>query len=128
MITGELRKELQALSKEVLGSSSRWQKMLERGTQELLTEDVTEYVPGKTDEDEGTTRVVKLPVKRKDGALQYVIKHYTPESLKAMLLDLKEKRDNMIIQINKMNAEQKAKQALEAQMKKVQETIGGSAA
>lgn len=127
MLSSALRKELSALSKEVFGSSSRYVKMME-GMPELVQEEVTEYVPGKTDEDDGTTRKVNVPVTYKGTSTKtYAIKRYTAEEIHVHMLSLKAKRDAMIEEWRKMQAAEAAKKALEEQVRKVQETIGGSA-
>lgn len=126
MISKELKEELKTLSKEVFGSSSRYQKILDRGMLQPLTEEVTEYVPGETDEDEGFTRQVQVPVKR-NGMDVSVTKRPTPEELKQIMLDMKAKREAFLEQLKKMQEEAKTKKALEEHQKQVAKELEGSA-
>jgi len=120
------RKELDALSKEVFGTSSRWQKLVNRGYVELVTEKVTETVPGENGEPD-TTREVDAPKLRKDGAHQSVMKQHTVESIREAMLEGKAKIDEMKAKIAAMQAEQAAKQEADARAKALQESAGGSA-
>lgn len=118
MISRELKEELKLLSKEVLGSSSKYEKILSKGHFEPLTEEVTEYVPGDTDEDEGVVRQVKIPV-NKNGMPVSVYKKITPEELKVMLLDIKGRRDAFTAQVKQLQEEAKAKKEKEEHLQKV---------
>lgn len=121
------RDELNALSKEVFGASSKWKKLIERGYVEMITEETTELVPGKTDEEEPTTRKVQVPVKRHDGALQFTTKHHTVESIKEYMLERKVKLEAVRAQIKKMQEEAAAKKAADELKKKVHADLHGSA-
>lgn len=121
------REELKALSKEVYGASSRAKKLVDQGYLELLTEETTEYVPGKTEEEEGTTRTVKIPLKRKDGAKQSVLKRHTVDSIKAEMVDRKAKLDQIRAIIKKNQEEAQAKKKQEELTKHVHERLAGSA-
>lgn len=60
--------ELEALSKEVFGSTSHYKTLLKKGSLELVTEETTEYVPAVLDADgkevkAEETRTVQVPVK-----------------------------------------------------------------
>lgn len=126
MISKELKEELKALSKELFGSSSKYQKLLDHGTSELVTEEVTEYVPGETDEDEGFTRQVKVPVKR-NGMNIHTIKRVTPEELKLLLLEMKAQKDAFMEQMKKIQEEARVKKETEEQQKKIAQELSGSA-
>jgi hypothetical protein len=127
MIDRKTRDELSALSKEVFGASSRWQKLMNDGVQELLTEEVTELVPGEKEGDEPTERKVWVPVKRSDGALQYSIKRYTLEEVHAYMLDLKKKFEEFQEQVRKIQEEAKKKKEQEELEKALQVQASGSA-
>ena|ERR1019366_7063550 len=90
--TRDQRTELNKLSKEILGSSSKWQKLLERGYFETITEEKEEEVPGQTNEDGTVTpptkRTVKVP-KLEKGMVVRVVKRHTYESLLALLKESK---------------------------------------
>ena len=83
-----LREELNALSKEVFGVPSKWQKILKDGTTSVLTRRTTETVPGK-DGEPATTRPVDVPILTEHGAKQLVTKHYTVDEIHVMLLGYK---------------------------------------
>jgi len=107
------RDELNSLSKQVFGTSSRWQKLVNDGFQEVITEDVTEQVP----QDDGTTveRVVKVP-KKVNGAVQSVTKRYTVEGVMQLMLDLKKRQDDYKAVIKEMEEKKAAEKArLEAE-------------
>lgn len=124
-LTRAQREELKALSLEVFGSSSKYSKLLNEGHSELVTEEIDEIVPGENGAPD-TVKQVKVPVKRADGALQYVIKRYTYESVKELMLELKKKKEEFEAMVKKMNEEQAAKQAQAKLEKEVQEAAGGS--
>jgi hypothetical protein len=108
-LTKKERNELDALSKEVFGATSRWQKLIEKGNQELVTEEVTEIVPAEKEEEEPTKRKVQAPV-LKNGSKQYVTKHYTVESVREYMLQAKIQLHAIREMIQKQQHEQKAKQ------------------
>lgn len=117
-ITRKEREELNVLSKEVFGVSSRWQKFF-KGVPELVTKTVTETVPG----DKGapdTTREVVVPVLL-NGAKQYRVRAYSAEECKKLLLDAKRQRDEYIAKLKA----QKEQQELE---KKIHEQATGKSA
>jgi len=131
MVDYKTRQELNALSKEVFGSSSKWQKLVTKGYSELITEEVEEYVPGETDKDgvvgEGSTRKVQIPVKLPNGAHQSVWKYHTPESVKTHMVERKRQLEELRALVEKMKAEEKAKKDQEELTKQVQAEASGSA-
>lgn len=120
------RKALDALSLEVFGSSSKWQKLVNDGAVQILTEKKTETIPG-VDGAPDTTQEVDIPLLRADGAMQSVLKRYTPESAEKLMLEMKDRRDKVLAMINAQEEEKKAKAAQEALQKKIQEDLAGSA-
>lgn len=107
------REELNALSKEIFGVSSKWQKFA-RGISELVTKTVKEVVPG----DKGapdTERNVTVPVLTLEGAKQYKIKVYSVEEIREMLLKYKVQRDQIIAEMNAAEALKKAQETVQKQ-------------
>jgi NAD(P)H-flavin reductase len=123
-LTREEKDFLKNLSREVFGASSRWQKLVERGYEDLVTEETTEYVPNDKDPDaEGTTRQVNVPV-LKNGMKHSVIKRHTVDSIRQYMID----RKAMLDKIRAMMEEQrKAQLAKEDFQKRVQGEGAGSA-
>lgn len=121
------RKELDPLSKEVFGSSSRWQKLVSKGHPELLTQEVEEPVP--SDKEGGTVEIrkVQVPLKTATGANQYYTKHYTVESIREYMLNQRAMMDQIRAQIKKMNEEAKAKREAEEKAQRLIDEASGSA-
>lgn len=126
-ITRNLRKELDSLSKEVFGTSSRWQKLVDKGYDELVTEEVTETVPAEKEGDEPTTRQVRVPVLSESGAKQFVRKFHTVESVREFLGVQKIQLDLIREQIRKLQEDEQAKKLEEARTKQIHEEASGSA-
>lgn len=123
----QTREEMNALSKEVFGASSRWQKLLTKGYPKLLTEEVEETVPAEKEGEEPKVIKVQKPVLRADGAKQSVQAYHTVESVKEMMLALKVKRDEFLAMIAQQQKEQEeAKKKAELQ-EKVQSELAGAA-
>lgn len=125
-IPRELRNELNALSKEVFGVSSKWQTFLKKGTSQLVTKKSTETIPGK-DGAEDTIREIDVPVLTPYGAKQFVQKYHSVDEMRALLLSYKKQMEDFREQIKKQQEEQAAKQAEEKALKEVQELAHGSA-
>lgn len=122
-LSREEREELKALSKEVFGVSSKYQRFLD-GVQQVVTEEIEEEVPGD-DGAEPTTRKVTVP-KIRDGKKSMVLKKYTVEETKELLLKFKAQRDQLIADHQAKQAEDKAKAEAAALQKKVQDELAGS--
>jgi hypothetical protein len=123
-----LRKELDALSKEVLGTSGKWKKILDNGTKELVMTTKVETIPA--DEKTGmpeTTKETQVPVLTTNGVKQWYQKYYTLNEIHARLLELRVKRNEMLAMMKKQQEEQVAKKAQEAVEKQVKEVAHGSA-
>lgn len=130
MVDYKTRQELNTLSKELFGSSSRWQKLVNKGFAQLVTEEVNEIKPAASEDDKSTdeerTVKVKVPTKRADGALQSTTVRHTVESVMELMLKLKVQRDEYLEKVRLAKEEQKAKQEAEALAKRVHEEISGS--
>ena len=124
--TKEEKETLKQLSKEFFGSSSRWQKMLTDGIREVQTRTVVENVPGENGAPD-TQKTVKVPVTDARGNKQFYQRYFTPETLMAFFLEVKQKRDEFIEEFKKQQALEQAKKAEEARAQKLQEELGGSA-
>lgn len=127
-LTHEEKTELNDLSREVYGSSSRWQKLINKGYAKLVTEETTEYVPNPEDEEkEGTTQKVNVPVLYKNGAKQSVQTYHTVDSVKAEMVDRKAKLEEIRALIKKQQDEARAKREQEEFVKKaIQDTTGAA--
>lgn len=122
----EEREELSALSKEVFGTRSQWQKMVTKGYSELLTRKTSEVVPGENGA-EPTTRQIDVPILTPHGSKQYITKYHTAETVKTYMLGLKKHRDDIMAMIQKQNEERKAKEEQAKLLKEVQTEHSGSA-
>jgi len=78
MINRETREKLNALSKQVFGSSSRWQKLMNRGTYEQYTRDREVMVP----------RANGSVGKKVFTDKKYVAKLYTVEEVEKLMTDI----------------------------------------
>lgn len=121
------RDELNALSKDVFGASSRWQKLVNKGYAELKTTEVTELVPGKTDEEEATERKVMVPLKTDFGAHQSTHLHHTVESVRAFMVERKKQLDEIRAEIKRRQDEARAQREKEQLVQKVHTELQGSA-
>ncbi|MCX9024592.1 MAG: hypothetical protein OIN85_00685 [Candidatus Methanoperedens sp.] len=127
-LTSAEKAELNALSKEVFGASSRWQKMITKGVVETVMEDVTEYVPNPEDEEkEGTTRTVKVPVKYSNGAVKSVSKYFTVDSVREYMVARKKQLDEIKAMIKKANDEREAEKRKQEALQEAHDKLAGSA-
>jgi hypothetical protein len=119
-ITKVERKELALLSKDVFGSSTRWEKLIYKGYDELVTEEKEETIPPEKEGDESTTRKVKVPVLL-NGSKHYVRKYHTVESVLEYMVEQKKQLDTLRAQINQQRQELIAKIDAESAAKKAKE-------
>jgi hypothetical protein len=124
MISKKERLELNALSKEVFGSSSRWQKLIDKGYSDVVTEEKTETVPPEKEGDEPTTKTVEVPVTIGKNAYRLNKKYYTVESVKQFMLENKANLDKIKEEIKK---QQDVQRESELRTKQLHEEISGSA-
>lgn len=125
-MTREERMKLNALSLEVFGTTSRWQKMVDAGHKELVTEEVEETVPAEKEGEEATKRKVQVPVLTKTGGQQFTWKRYTVESILEFMTERKKQIDNIHAQIKKHQEEAAAKKQEDELSKRVHEEIAGN--
>lgn len=119
------REEMNALSKEVFGSTSRWQKLINKGRNEVVTREVEEVVPG-VDGAPDTTQKVRVPEKRGDIVVS-ALKRHTTESIKEFMLQVKVQFDAMKAQMERLQKEQEKAKALEALTEQAKQQLSGSA-
>ncbi len=126
-LTRDERQALNDLSKEVYGASSRWQKLVNDGFTQLVTEEVTEYVPNAEDESkEGTTSKANVPVLYK-GLKHSVQTRYTVDEVRAIMLDRKTKLNEIKAMFKKQQDDAREKKEQEHLASQVQAELGGSA-
>lgn len=119
--------ELNELSRDVFGASSRWRKMIYPGVAEIVMEDVKELVPRNDDSGESDEQDVQVPVKRRDGAMISVIKHHTADSIRDYMINRKAELDNLRANMEALQVEAKVKKEQEELEKKVHADLVGSA-
>lgn len=117
------RDQMKALSLEIFGKSSRYQKMFQYD--DVLTHEVDEVVPGENGEPD-TTKKVRVPLLY-NGSKQSRRKYRTVEQVIQVLVEFKAKRDEFIAQMKKQQEEAAAKKEAELQAQKLQQELGGSA-
>lgn len=127
MVDFKTKQELNALSKEVFGTSSRWQKLVEKGYSEVLTEEVEETVPAEKEGEDPTVQKVTKPIKTASGGFQSVTKRHTIDSVRELMLKIKQQREDYVVRFKKMQEEQKAAQEKMELAKKIHDETSGSA-
>lgn len=120
----EQREQMKALSMEIFGKSSRYQKFYEQ--EELVTRTAVETVPGENGAAD-TNKEVNIPVLSANGTKQYRIKYRTADEVLQLLQEFKAKRDAFIEQMKAQQEAEKVKKEAEELAKKVQEDLSGSA-
>lgn len=114
------RKELDLLSKDIFGSSSRWQKLVDKGYTEAVMEDVEEEVPAEKEGEAPTKQMVKKPV-LVNGAQKLVKKWHTVESVLAYMVEQKAQLDVIRAKMAQQREDFFAKLKLEQEAQKVKE-------
>lgn len=122
-VSREQREQLKALSLEIFGKTSRYQKLYEYD--EVKTQTVTETVPGENGQPD-TTKETNVPVLF-NGSKQMTRRFRTTEEVLELMLNFKAKREEFMAQMKAQQEEAKAKTDAETQAKKIQEQLGGSA-
>ena len=125
--THEVKAMLNALSKEVFGASSRWQKLVNKGFTQVVTEESKEMTPTEADPSVLEEKIVTVPVRAKSGGIVSTTKRHTVESVYKLMLDLKARRDAYLARVKAHREAQEKLKAEEALRKSVQEQISGSA-
>lgn len=112
------REELNALSKEVFGVPSKWQKFL-KGVPEPVTKMVTERVKDKDGKETEVTRQVYETYGKKHQKKVFIKKYYTIEEIKNLMVAIKNSKEEAL----KKQKETEEQQKLNAE---VQNVAGGS--
>jgi hypothetical protein len=120
-ISKKERLELNALSKEVFGVSTRWSKLVNKGYSELVTEEKEETIPPAKEGDEPTKKTVRVPILTKFGAKQSVTKYHTVESIRETMTGLKKQMAELRAMISQHQTEIKAAQDM---ARKVEIAVG----
>ena len=99
--------EMNALSKQVFGSTSKWRKMVEKGVWEPLEEE-TKRLTFKDGKEEYET--VKTPVLHKDQLQKHTLHRYTVSEAMNFMVNVLIKREEIRQAIEKAKEQAKAEQ------------------
>lgn len=109
MYSRKVNEEMNTLSKEVFGTTSKWKKMIDKGVVHSVMEEATRLNHDGTSE---KTKVPKKHVGPNKGELNlFELYHYTLESVREFMLDVKAKRQQLADAIKRINEEEKAAKA-----------------
>jgi hypothetical protein len=123
--TREQREQMKALSLEIFGASSKWQKLYKYDAALTLTK--TETIPG-VDGAEDTTKEVEVPLYVEGTKVkQFERKYRTTQEVLDLLLSFKAKRDEYLANMRKLQAEALAKRKADEERKKIEQELAGSA-
>lgn len=117
--------ELNQLSKEVFGSTSKWKKMVEKGVPTLMEEDTVKLTVKDGKEEKETVKTPKFYT-GKDGNCeihQYVLHRYSIPEVREFMLTVKDRQEQVRQAIKKIEEQQKA----HAEAKATAEKASGSA-
>jgi len=120
------REELNALSQEVFGSSSRWHKLVTKGVPELLTEEIDEILPNEKEGEPDTVKQVKVAIRREDGSHLSVMKYFTVDTIREYMLARKVQLDLFKVELARLQEEARAKKEAEKLANTVHQAAGGS--
>jgi len=111
MYSRETINELNQLSKDVYGASSKWRKLVERGEVRLLTEEEVQY-DSEANNGEGERKNITVPViyhGPNGGKLRQSYMHrYDEKTVKEHMLNIKDQRDKFMEMIKKQQADAQA--------------------
>ena len=124
MYTRETINELNALSRAVFGTTSKWRKMIDSGVPELVEENTTKLTVENGKEQKETVKTAKLYTGPNGDAEihQSTLKHYTVSEVREFMLMVLDRRKQMQDTINRLEAENNAQDAA----KRVAEKASGS--
>jgi hypothetical protein len=122
MYSRETIDELNALSKAVFGTSSKWKKIIEKGVHTLYDEDTTRVNTNGTKE---TVKTARLHVGKNGGELpEYYLNRYTTESVKEFMLNVLVQRQRLQELLKKQKEDEDLKKELAKQT--LEESSGSS--
>ena len=130
MYPREVINEMNELSKEIFGTTSKWRKILEKGQVVMMTEEETLYNPeAKEGEPEFTKRLIPaLHHGPKGGKLiKHETKYYTVDELKAELVKIKTQKAE-IVKLQAAVKEELAKNKAEENARMIVAQNSGTAA
>jgi hypothetical protein len=112
--------ELNALSKEIFGSSSKWRKMVDKGVPHLIEEDIKKM---SLEDGKEVTEMVKTPILYTGPSgeaefHQYYLKRYSIPEVKEFLLTAKDRQDQVRAMIKRIEEQQRAQAAAKAEAEK----------
>lgn len=119
-LTKNQRNLLNQLSKDVFGSSSRWQKFIEKGVKQVVTEEKEETIPAEEGK-EATTRKISVPKLNDKGQTVTHIIHHTPESILEIMMEFKKQKDAWVKQMEEIQATNKKLQEERAEENRILE-------
>jgi hypothetical protein len=123
-ISNEVKAELNALSKEIFGSTSKWRKMMELGVPEVVTEDTTKLKIVEGKEEKETVKTTVMHVGPNGGELPLNrLKRYTVDEVRSFMLEVKEKQEQIRAMIKRIEEQKKAQ---ENHRQAVAEAVTGS--
>jgi hypothetical protein len=111
MYSRETINELNQLSKEVFGSTSRWRKLVEEGEQRLVTEQITQFDPeaNNGEGEEKKVTIASLHHSTNGGKLyKHYLHRYTTETVKELMIAVKAKREEFMVQLKQQQIDQQA--------------------
>lgn len=124
MYDRKLVDELNELSLSVFGAKSRWRKLVDRGSAEVVMEDTTHL---HADGSKETVQTAVMHEGPNGGQVQkQELVRYTAESIKEKMLSMKKQRDEMFAALLKQQEEQKAAKEAKEQTKNALESASGS--
>lgn len=113
MYSREVINELNALSKEVFGTTSKWKKMIEKGVPELMQEDTKKLTikDGKQETETVKTPVLYTGPSGEAELHQHALKRYTVDEVREFMLMVLDRRQQMKLALAQLEAQQKAEAA-----------------
>lgn len=118
-IDRKTKEELNQLSKEVFGSSSKWRKMMDLGVPEVVEENTKKLVMKDGKEEYET---VKTAVLYKEQMPLNTLRRYTVSEVRDFMLTVKDRQDQVRAAIKRIEEQQKAQAAAKATAEKASGT------
>lgn len=118
----QTRQELNKLSKEIFGSSSKWQKFVNNGEAVPVMETV-KVLDGKTEEVREEQRQLVYHGPNGGELAKFEIKRYTAETIVERMLLMRSQREQVRAMIKKLQEEEAAKKAQEAAQKEATDAV-----
>lgn len=123
-LTRQQREELNQLSLEVFGSSSRWKKLVENGFNRPVVEEIEEEVPTEDGKDVKIEKRTVLST-YKNGAPMSKKTHHTPESIKELMIKMKDHASQVLALKAAAQKEREEKAEKERLSMQIDKELGG---